>query len=89
MLKDTVVAGHRICKRYKQGLDMPLQGLAGCLLLLQDPYSVDTVGMARVDFGSSQMNQCQSGLYAVSPKFPPAVTFSDYPQKLLIFDKVD
>lgn len=68
---------------------MTLQGLAGCLLLLQNPYSVDTVGIANVVFGSSQMDQCQSGLYAVSTKFPPAVTFSDYPQKLLIFDKAD
>lgn len=84
-----MVAGHRISKGYRQGLAVPLQGLAGCLLLLQDPYSADTVGIARVVFGSSQMDQCQSGLHAVSSKFPLAVTFSDYPQKLLIFDRAD
>lgn len=79
MQKDTVVAGHRTGKGYRQGLAVPPQGLAGCPLLPQDPYSVHTVGMARVVFGSSQMDQCGSGLYAVSSKVPLTFTFSKYP----------
>lgn len=65
MLKDAVVTGHSTGKGYRQGRVVSPQGLAGCLLLLQEPCSVHPVGMARVAFGSSQVDQCGNGLYAV------------------------
>lgn len=46
VLKGNVVADHGIGKGYRQSLALPLQGLASCLLLLQDFCSAYTVGMA-------------------------------------------
>lgn len=67
MLKAAVWGAHRVGKGYRQGLAVPLQGLAGCLLLLQERYS------AHCGYG-------QGGLWEhVCSKVPLASTFSEYP----------
>ena len=68
MLKGTVAAGHRIGKGYRQRLAVPPQGLAGCLLLPQDPYSVHTVGMAK-SLGAAKWISVEVAFMLLAVKF--------------------